>query len=163
MWRCSRTTLRTGAAVTGSNVAATFESGETALLGSADSSSNRRSVWYKWTPASAGTYTVSTETTDIDTVLGVYDANGATSFSGLSNVSVAVVVVGVLAVSVTAFDLCNRRLLQLRENDDCADGGGALYSCVTLTVATGGSTYAIQVDGYGGASGPLTILVSSSA
>ena len=44
-------------------------------------------------------------------------------------------------------------------NDDC---NGVLTSCVTLTSATAGVTYAIQVDGYGGASGSVMIAVSAS-
>ena len=124
----SRATLTTGTAVSGSNVAATFQANEPALSGA--SATTRQTVWYTWTAASAGTYTVSTAGSSFDTVLGVYDAN---EFTGLTNV---------------------------RQNDDCGTSG--THSCVTVTVTTGGTVYAIQVDGFGGLSGAIALIVTSS-
>ena len=50
-------------------------------------------------------------------------------------------------------------LVQLASDDDC---NGVLTSCVTVSV-TAGASYAIQVDGYNGAWGPVTLRVSEAA
>ena len=84
---CSRAPLVTGSTVTGTNMYATFEAGETALNYASSDPSSRRTVWYQWTAASAGTYTVSTATSGFDTLLGVYEADGAAGLSRIRNVS----------------------------------------------------------------------------
>jgi large repetitive protein len=88
-----------------------------------------QSMWYSWTAAASGTLVVQTcgsTVTSFDTVLGIY--TGAT-------------------VST---------LTSLAFNDDaanCAVGPNNGYgSSITLAV-TAGTTYQIQVDGYGGATG----------
>ena len=82
-------TITTGTTFTTSNVAATFQSGETGLDNSDPDS--RRTVWYKWTPSTPGTFTVSTAGSNFDTLLGVYVAGGGSSFSSLINVRHGVV------------------------------------------------------------------------
>ena len=83
----SRASLPTGTTVNGTNVYASFESGETALSGASGTTSERRTVWWSWSPTVAGVYLLSTLGSSFTTLLGVYDAGSATSFNGLSNVS----------------------------------------------------------------------------
>ena len=49
-------------------------------------------------------------------------------------------------------------LVQLASDDDCS---GVLTSCVTVSV-TAGASYAIQVDGYNGNWGAVSLLVTAA-
>ena len=92
------------------------------------------SVWFTVTIAAAGQVTVSLAGSTFDSVLGVYRDAATGGFGGLT-----------LAAS----------------NDDCVSGV-VVYSCVTFA-ATASTTYAIQVDGYKGDVGSLTIVVALAA
>ena len=48
--------------------------------------------------------------------------------------------------------------MQIASNDDCP-GTGVLTSCLNATLQSG-QTYAIQVDGYRGAAGTVSLSVS---
>ena len=86
--------MQTGTSVRVWTTAATFEAGETALQYSGDT---RRTVWFKWTAPNTGSFVVTTEGSDFDTLLGVYDeAPGATGFADLSNVRATMVCVRTL-------------------------------------------------------------------
>jgi peptidoglycan/xylan/chitin deacetylase (PgdA/CDA1 family) len=86
-----------------------------------------RSVWWTWTAAASGTLTIDTLGSSFDTLLGVYTGSSVSALSAVLNGS----------------------------NDD-SPAGGTVTSRVTIAV-TAGTHYQIAVDGYGGASGNITI------
>lgn len=117
------------AQVNGSNVNATAEAGEPAHAGSLA----RRSIWYKFTPSTTGTYVIKTWTdggaySSFDTVLGVYKRGPTTLFNGL--------------VSVASND----------------DSNGKVQSKVTIT-GTAAKTYWIAIDGKNGATGTTVLQI----
>ena len=122
--------------VPGTNVASTRETGEPNHAGN----TNVHSVWWKWTPASGGTATLTTLGSNFDTTLAVY--TGA-------------------AVSA---------LTQVAANDDvdtataanASDPNRIRTSTVTFT-AVGGTTYFIAVDGWSGAMGSIVLNVAFTA
>jgi pimeloyl-ACP methyl ester carboxylesterase len=69
-----------GGTVSGSNVNATKESGESSHAGNAGG----KSVWWTWTPSVSGSATIKTLGSSFDTTLGVYTGG---SVSGLAQVS----------------------------------------------------------------------------
>jgi predicted chitinase/fibronectin type 3 domain-containing protein len=95
--------------------------------------SGGKSVWWKWTAPSSGSVQIDTIGSNFDTTLGVYDL--LPFLSGISS------------------------LTTVASNDD---GGGNRTSKVTFT-AVSGRTYQIAVDGYGGASGNITLHVNLTA
>jgi subtilisin family serine protease len=105
---------------TGSTSNATKESGEPSHAGNAGGAS----VWYRFTAPTTGSYTVSTEGSGFDTLLGVYTGSP----------------VGALT--------------QVAANDD--NGAGGLWSRATFS-AMAGTTYSVAIDGYGAASGSVTL------
>ena len=121
-----RLTLQPGDTVRMSSTAATFEAGETVLQ---NSGTTRRTLWFTWTAPGLVGFTVTTQGSSFDTVLGVYDeAPGATGFVGLSNVrafqSVVVAFATcsalVLAVSRCSVSLCvSMDFLRRKDWDGC--------------------------------------------
>lgn len=71
--------LVTGASValTGTNIAATRESGEPLIAGNAGG----RSVWYKWVATGTGTVTITTSGSQFDTTLGVYKGSAVNALT----------------------------------------------------------------------------------
>lgn len=106
------------------NVGATKEAGEPNHAGFAGG----HSVWYSWTPASAGSTTIDTCGSPFDTLLGVYTGSAV---SGLTTIA---------------------------SNDDSCGTG----SRVTIN-AQAGVTYRIAIDGYGAATGIITLNLTQSA
>ncbi len=91
------------------------------------------SIWYSWTAPSSGPVAISTCGSDFDTTLGVYTGS---SVSALTTVA---------------------------ENDDSTFcGTGSDQSAVSFS-AVAGTTYAIAVDGHGGASGDVRLNVGAPA
>lgn len=90
------------------------------------------SVWWVWTAPASGTVTINTHGSAFDTLLAVYTGS---SVGGLT-------------------------LVPNGANDD-DPAGGTTTSRVTITV-TAGTTYHIAVDGYGGASGNITLALTMS-
>ncbi|MDQ2982478.1 MAG: metallophosphoesterase [Actinomycetota bacterium] len=70
-----------GGSVTGSNVAATKESGEPSHGGNAGGAS----VWYRWTAPSSGTLTVDTIGSSFDTLLAVYSGSAVNALTRLAS------------------------------------------------------------------------------
>jgi hypothetical protein len=106
--------------VTGSNIAATRETGEPNHVNVAEG----HSVWWKWTPLTNGSATVDTLGSDFDTVLAVY--------TGTSVSALTLVASNDDAESPTDNPTSSRKRT----------------SIVTFTV-TGGTTYWLAVDGWG--------------
>jgi len=71
------TITRTGDA----NLAATLEAGEDSSVAG---SLGGASVWYRWTPAASGPVTIDTETSDFDTLLGVYTGGSVGALSSVA-------------------------------------------------------------------------------
>jgi predicted Zn-dependent protease len=121
------------AQVTGTNVGSTKEAGEPNHAGN----TNVHSVWWKWTPASSGSVTITTLGSNFDTVLGVYTGSTVSS------------------------------LTQVAANDDVeaatsannSDPNRIRTSTVTFT-ATAGTTYYIAVDGWDGAMASIVLNLS---
>lgn len=67
--------------VTGSNVGATKESGEPNHAGSAGG----KSVWYRWQPSLNGTVTISTASSNFDTLLAVYTGSSVNSLTTVAS------------------------------------------------------------------------------
>jgi subtilisin family serine protease len=93
------------------------------------------SVWWKWTPSTSGTYTVSTLGSSIDTMLGIYTGT-----------------------AVNALTL-------VAENDDMGVVRmGNEYIYLTFSRLsynfTAGTTYYFQVDGFQGKEGDVTLSIS---
>ncbi len=93
------------------------------------------SIWWQWTPAATAEYTISTEGSTIDTLLGVYTGG-----------------------SVTALTL-------VQQNDDIGllrMGSEWVYlsSSRVRRVFNAGVTYRIQVDGFSGKEGAVTLSIS---
>ena len=76
----SRITIFTDVTVTGSTVGATHESGELS-----PGYNGQHSIWYAWSPATNGTFVVSTAGSGYDTMLGFY-----TNITGLLSAAVQV-------------------------------------------------------------------------
>lgn len=115
--------------INGSNINATAETGEPAHAGNLA----RRSIWYKFTPSTTGTYVIKTfadsgASSSFNTVLGVYKRGPTAQFNGL--VSVA-------------------------SNDDF---NGRIQSKVTIT-GTASKTYWIAIDGKNGATGTTVLQI----
>ena len=117
--------------VTGTNVAATKETGEPNHAGN----TKVHSVWWKWTPASSGTATLTTLGSNFDTVLAVYTGSAVSS------------------------------LTQVAANDDVEEATSTpnpkriRTSTVSFSVSAG-TTYFIAVDGWDGAMASITLNVS---
>jgi uncharacterized repeat protein (TIGR01451 family) len=125
-------TISGSGSISRSNAGATAETGEPTPNGNA-AFQPLNTMWYSWTAASAGTMVVETCSaagTTFDTVLGAYTGSAVNA------------------------------LTQIAANDDttgCAVSVNANYgSRVTLQVAQG-TTYRIQVDGYGSATGTFLL------
>jgi PKD repeat protein len=86
------------------------------------------SVWYRWTPAGTGPVAIDTCASGYDTTLGVYTGSAVDS------------------------------LTRVAANDDNpgACGSGTSKSSVTFN-AHAGTTYRIAVDGWDGATGPISL------
>lgn len=115
--------------INGSNVNSTAETGEPSHAGNLA----RRSIWYKFTPSTTGTYVIKTfadsgASSSFNTVLGVYKRGPTAQFNGL--VSVA-------------------------SNDDF---NGKIQSKVTIT-GTAAKTYWIAIDGKNGATGTTVLQI----
>jgi kumamolisin len=75
-------TLITGSnAVTGTNIGGSKESGEPSHAGNVGG----RSVWWKWTAPSTGSYVISTRGSSFDTVLGVYTGTSVANLTLIAN------------------------------------------------------------------------------
>ena len=61
----------------GSNVGATFETGEPDIFGAGI----HESVWYKWTAPADGTYIFDTVGSDFDSLLGIYTGNAVNALT----------------------------------------------------------------------------------
>ena len=71
----SRVALTTDVTIAGATVGATHESGELS-----PGNNGQHSVWYSWSPATTGTFVVSTAGSGFDTMLGFYsNTNGLLS------------------------------------------------------------------------------------
>lgn len=118
---------------TGSNVGATKELGEPNHSSQGGSSNpGGASVWWRWTAPATGAVTVSTAGSSFDTLLGVYTG---TSVGGLTRVTYT-----------------------QDYSDDIPSG---LTSSVSFQ-ATAGVTYRIAVDGYGAATGTISLAITAS-
>lgn len=104
---------------TGSNVSASFETGEISHYGD---SPGGHSVWYSWTAPANGTTDLSlcNDVTDFDTVMAVYT--------------------GTALDNLTQLELNDQ--IDVTEGVDCKDASGLTFN------ATAGTTYLIAVDGY---------------
>ena len=92
----------------------------------------QHSIWYRWQSPATGSFNITTVGSSFDTLLGVYvDVDGTLSH--------AVVVA---------------------TNDDCIPGV-QLTSCVLVPSMSAGVRYALQVDGYNGAAGSVSIAVNT--
>lgn len=120
--------------VTGTNLAATRESGE--QNHEPDDNGGARSVWYSWQAPSSGGATISTTGSRFDTVLGVYTGNAVNSLSPVTQLDGTV-----------------------GKDDD--DNGGVDKTSTVIFNASAGTIYKIAVDGYdnqsGGDVGPITL------
>ena len=101
-----------------------------AEAGETGGGSIENSIWWTWTPATTGTATISTED----------GPSFATTFDTQLSVFTGSALGG----------------LTLLAYDD--DGGTGLRSLVTMPV-NGGTTYRIQVDGFGGSNGELNLQI----
>jgi len=70
-----------GGTVVGNNSSATSESGEPFHVGAPAN----RSLWWTWTPAASGAYSVSTAGSDFDTILAVYRGSGVDSLASVAS------------------------------------------------------------------------------
>ena len=105
-------TLSGGAATTtGSNVGADHESGEP----SHDGNPGGASVWWRWTPAASGSWSINTTGSAIDTVLGVYtgasvdaltlvDSDDDSGGNGTSRVTITAVAGTVYHITVDGYN-----------------------------------------------------------
>ena len=67
--------------VTGTNLGATKESGEPNHAGS----TGGKSVWYRWQPTQSGTVTISTASSNFDTLLAVYTGSSVNSLTTVAS------------------------------------------------------------------------------
>lgn len=93
------------------------------------------SIWWTWTPSTTAEYTISTEGSAIDTVLGIYTGSAVNA------------------------------LTRVEENDDIGlirMGNEWVYLTASRVRQTfqAGVTYRIQVDGFGGREGAITLSIS---
>ena len=78
----ARSTLGgTSATASGTNVAATKETGEPNHAGN----SGGHSVWYAWTPTTSGTVTIDTSGSSFDTLLAVYTGSSVSALTAVPN------------------------------------------------------------------------------
>ena len=127
--QCSAAVVMTAGTLYTANTAGATATGDP----SPSCASFGKGVWYSFTPAASGLITISTCTSDFDTVLAVYTG----SCGSLSSVSGG----------------CN--------DDNGASCTGSRAS-VAFT-GTAGTTYRILAGGYGGAAGTLRITATNSA
>ncbi len=80
----SASTLVTGTAVTGTNVAATMQAGE-AIPAAYDASSYASTVWWNWTAPSSGVFNVNTIGSDFDTVLAVWTGSAVNALTAVAD------------------------------------------------------------------------------
>lgn len=113
--------------VAGGNVAASNETGEPRPEKSA------RTVWWTWTPAASGWVRITTQGTDIDTVLAAYTGS---SLAGLKR---------------QAF------------NDDMGAAEGEVGPSELVLRVTAGETYHLQVGGYAGWEGAFSLHIQTVA
>lgn len=131
----SATTLTltgTSAQVSGSNVAATKETGEP---NHAPNEPGGRSVWWKWVAPGSGSTTVTTLGSNFDTLLGVYTGPAVSSLTSIASND-----------DVSPPSQTSNRIRT---------------SAVTFN-AVAGTTYFFAVDGWNGAFGAVTLNVSAS-
>lgn len=96
-------------------------------------------VWFTWSPPSDGDYTLTTENSDFDTVLAVYEATGP-GFAGLALLA------------------ANDEGAINEYGDDLAYPPG--WSRVGLPSIAAATTYFIQVGGFNGSTGLLSLSAS---
>lgn len=123
----------TSTQVTGTNVAATKETGEPNHAGN----TNVHSVWWKWTAASGGSATITTLGSNFDTVLGVYTGSTVSALT-----------------QIAANDD-----VEPATSANNSDPKRIRTSTVTFT-ATGGTTYYIAVDGWDGSMASIVLNLS---
>ncbi len=115
--------------VTGTTIGATKETGE--KVHSPDGTPNTSTIWYQWRCPTAGSYIITTAGSDFDTVLAVYQ--GVASLAGMSKL----------------------------DSDD--NGVSPVYGTVaTSLLATNfnaNQNYYIAIDGWGGDSGNVTLII----
>lgn len=112
------------ASTSGYNTNATKESGEPSHAGSAGT----HSVWWKWTAPAAGSMTVDTRGSYVDTALGVYTGTAVNNLTTIGS------------------------------NDDLQNDQTAHIQASLVTFpAVAGQTYYFAVDGWDGDSGGLTL------
>jgi hypothetical protein len=116
---CANTLTTTA---TGSNVGYSAEGGEPSAA--CGSPAPLQSAWWNWTAPGNGSFTINTNGSNFDTILGVYTGSAV---NGLAAVT-------------------------------CNDDFGGVQSSVTFN-AVAGTTYRIQVDGYLGATGNISLNV----
>ena len=119
------TTITSGSLATGINSGATREGSEPNHAGL----TGGKSVWWTWTPTSNSCVTITTEGSDFDTLLGVYNL--------------------VSIIGVPFF-------FPVASNDDAR---GVMTSSVSFNAVAGSYPYAIAVDGYNRASGNIVLRV----
>lgn len=120
------TTLQAGQTVTGSNVGATFETGETEHNAQFPDSGGA-SVWWRFVAPVSGTFTVNTCGSSFDTVLAVYTGNAINALT----------------------------LVAGNDDAASGPCSGTNQSYVSFN-AVAGTAYSIVVDGYNGGSGAAT-------
>jgi hypothetical protein len=119
---------------TGSNAAATVETGEP--RGPGWPNGPTKTHWVTWQAPQAGSATVTTCGSNFDTMLAVWTGRAVTTLQAVAGAS----------------------------NDDnpTACGASSLQSAVTFN-AVGGQRYRIQVDGFNGASGTYQVHITQTA
>jgi hypothetical protein len=80
----SASTLATGIAITGTNVAATMQVGEL-IPANYDASSYASTVWWNWTAPSSGVFSANTIGSDFDTVLAVWTGSAVNALTAVAD------------------------------------------------------------------------------
>lgn len=122
--------------VTGTNVASTKEPGEPNHA----TNSNVHSVWWKWTPASNGSATITTLGSNFDTVLGVYTGSTVSSLT----------------------EVASNDDVEAATSANSSNPNRIRTSTVTFS-ATSRTTYYIAVDGWDGAMASIVLNLSVAA
>ncbi|MBI1287121.1 MAG: T9SS type A sorting domain-containing protein [Flavobacteriales bacterium] len=146
---CNATAVSMGANGPFSNLGASAEGWETDLPTASCSAqggwcvnpSVEASVWFSFVAPASGNLTVSTDGSSFDTQVAVYGAS-------------------------TCQDFASSSATLLGANDDDPDasgsGGSTLTSKVFVCGLTPGSTYYVLVDGYGGATGDISLTLTET-
>lgn len=123
----------TSGSLTGSNVGATSQTGEPTTYGGGAVNS----IWYSWTAPANGTLVVETcssTATNFDTTLKTYTGTAV-----------------------------NALTVRAANDDACATTFNTTYASRNTLTVTSGTTYRIQVDGYGNATGTFLLSWDFSA